>query len=516
MPRAGGQDSYSSERTNGLLKGGRFGAGALHGILQFGRLGAGWTGAHRGRGSARRGADRRGRPGRDHRHRHPREPPQRAEHQARLRHGRRRDHRPGHRRAPRPLGDRGPAARSRRGDQPLRRQQRSRPLLGRGLGRRHSRPQLRPLRIQRPRHLLDRRLRPGDQLRRRPLRAARFGRGLQEPHRRDDRGRPVGHRQPQHPRAVRRSRLPFRVQRRDELQRLRRRLVADRQRPGQQYLGHRAGPLRPARELLLLAGAEPRRRPPRHQFPDPRQRRRRSSPTPLRHSGLPQSAAAEHRYDRCLPPGGAPCGTAGTAGAGRSRPIYASLLYAPLGGQFRTQDYDRERMGLALAAQWESPDRTALLTLQYLRSESTNSWGEHTFEAAPDLSEYNTYPAGCQQNGGAPNGGARADCRVNSAGEFFFAGNDRGNGYNPNPRRHFPNYEYDADGVFESGYITLPGHRLAYRQQRQPGHPRSDRRHAELAVAAPGRRRECRRRLRPEFPLHARRARGSSTSTPNM
>ena len=30
-----------------------------------------------------------------------------------------------------------------------------------------------------------------------------------------------------------------------------------------------SGPLRPARELLRLAGAEPRRRPPDHQFPDP-------------------------------------------------------------------------------------------------------------------------------------------------------------------------------------------------------------------------------------------------------
>ena len=160
-----------------------------------------------------------------------------------------------------------------------------------------------------------------------------------------------------------------------------------------------------------------------------------------------------------LPPGGSPCGTASTAGAD-GRGDNAALLYAPVGGQLRTQDYDRERLGLALAAQWESTDRTALLTLQYLRSESTNAWGEHTFEAAPDLSEYNTYPAGCHQNGGNPNGGARADCRINSAGQFFFAGNDRGNGYNPALLPNgtgLPNYQYDNDGVFEAGLITLPG-----------------------------------------------------------
>ena len=91
--------------------------------------------------------------------------------------------------------------------------------------------------------------------------------------------------------------------------------------------------------------------------------------------------------------------------------------------------------------------------------QSTNSWGEHTFEAAPDLSEYNTYPAGCHQNGGNPNGGARADCRINAAGQFFFTGNDRGNGYTGNSfdAAIGPNYAYDEDGVFESGYITLPG-----------------------------------------------------------
>jgi len=128
------------------------------------------------------------------------------------------------------------------------------------------------------------------------------------------------------------------------------------------------------------------------------------------------------------------CGEAGTGGPDG----FADLLgaaYAPLGGQFRTQDYDRERTGLAFAAQWESTDRRALLTAQFLRSHARTQWGEHTFESAPDLSEYNTFPAGCVQNTNAPGGRTRAECPVGD----------------------FENYQYDENGVFESGFITLPG-----------------------------------------------------------
>ncbi len=86
--------------------------------------------------------------------------------------------------------------------------------------------------------------------------------------------------------------------------------------------------------------------------------------------------------------------------------------------------------------QWESLDRRANLTLQFLRTDSTNAWGEHTFESAPDLSEYNTYPAGCQQNGNwSGNGSTRAQCPVGG----------------------FQNYQYGSNNVFESGFITLPG-----------------------------------------------------------
>jgi TonB-dependent receptor len=154
------------------------------------------------------------------------------------------------------------------------------------------------------------------------------------------------------------------------------------------------------------------------------------------------------------------CGVAGLAGAdGFADPT--ALAYAPIGGQFRSQDYNRKRDGQALAVQWQSNDEKALFTAQFLRTHSSNAWGEHTFETAPDLSEYNTYPAGCQQNDRGPLNGAgntttRAECAINSAGQFTFGANQRGNGYNP-AGGSFGNYVYDENGLFQSGYVTLPG-----------------------------------------------------------
>jgi TonB-dependent receptor len=134
----------------------------------------------------------------------------------------------------------------------------------------------------------------------------------------------------------------------------------------------------------------------------------------------------------------APCGAAQPAGADGFAD-FMSVAYAPIGGQFRTQSYDRKRDGVAIAGQWQSTDRSVLATAQFIRSHTTNTWGEHTFETAPDLSEYNTYPAGCQQNGNGPlyngNGTTRAECPVGA----------------------LKNYQYNSSGLFEKGYITLPG-----------------------------------------------------------
>jgi len=116
-------------------------------------------------------------------------------------------------------------------------------------------------------------------------------------------------------------------------------------------------------------------------------------------------------------------------GVARNRLPGKSVAYAPIGASFRTQDTDRKRNGAALAVQWESPDKTMQLTGQFLRTQATRSWTEHTFETESGLSEYNTYPLGCAPDvGGAP---------VCSPG--------------------FADYQYGADNVFEKGYITYPG-----------------------------------------------------------
>jgi TonB-dependent receptor len=115
--------------------------------------------------------------------------------------------------------------------------------------------------------------------------------------------------------------------------------------------------------------------------------------------------------------------------------------YSPVGGQFQTETHNRKRRGIAAAAQWQSLDRRALLTAQFLNSKATDGWGEHSFGVGSDLAEYNTFPAGCQQNGNGPNNGGtgtgrpRAECPIGG----------------------FTNYQYGADNVFENGYITLPG-----------------------------------------------------------
>ena len=135
-----------------------------------------------------------------------------------------------------------------------------------------------------------------------------------------------------------------------------------------------------------------------------------------------------------LPPSGSPCGTASTPGADGKADLMSNA-YAPVGGQFRTQNFDRKRDGIALATQFETNDHSALFTFQFLRSHTSNAWNEHSFETAPDLSEYNTYPAGCQQNTGSPQGQPTAVCPVGST----------------------QNYTYGSNGLFQNGYITSPG-----------------------------------------------------------
>lgn len=142
-----------------------------------------------------------------------------------------------------------------------------------------------------------------------------------------------------------------------------------------------------------------------------------------------------------LPPPGSACGVTGTTGADGFAD-YAAFRVAPVGGQFRTQEFDRKRDGITVSAQFESSDEQTLITAEFVRSHTTNNWGEYTFETAPDLSEYNTYPIGCRQNANGPvninadgtNGdpSARAECPVGG----------------------FTDYLYNANNLFQSGYIV--------------------------------------------------------------
>jgi TonB-dependent receptor len=143
-------------------------------------------------------------------------------------------------------------------------------------------------------------------------------------------------------------------------------------------------------------------------------------------SGYPANLATLTKGQTCFGP--APAGADGFADT-------LSSAITPLGGQFRTQNFDRKRDGQAFAAQFETSDRASLFTVQYIRSHSTNAWKEKTFESGSDLSEYNTYPLGCRQNTNGPAGTTRAECPVGG----------------------FTNYQYDADGLFQSGYVTNPG-----------------------------------------------------------
>lgn len=147
-------------------------------------------------------------------------------------------------------------------------------------------------------------------------------------------------------------------------------------------------------------------------------------------NALPSRTGAD---TNTLPAAGAPCGTFGAAGAD-SFADFDDLLFAPLGAQFRTQDFNRKRDGFAVSAQFESIDERTVITAEFIRSHTTNSWAERTFETGPDLSEYTTQPFGCLQNENGSGGSARAEC----------------------PTGGFENFQYDETGLFQSGYIINP------------------------------------------------------------
>lgn len=68
-------------------------------------------------------------------------------------------------------------------------------------------------------------------------------------------------------------------------------------------------------------------------------------------------------------------------------PAAANNLLAPAGINIRTQNFDRDRIGLNVAGQWASNDGKMLATAEFIRSETTNSWTEHTLQSEEDPGE---------------------------------------------------------------------------------------------------------------------------------
>ena len=97
-------------------------------------------------------------------------------------------------------------------------------------------------------------------------------------------------------------------------------------------------------------------------------------------------------------------------------PTGLTSCYAPTGGGVRTQDFDRERIGISASAQFATADDRLIATASFIRSDGSNSWTERTIEP---------------------------------------------NVYYPDVNATFPatgtNYTFDKDGVFTSGTITRPG-----------------------------------------------------------
>ncbi len=108
-------------------------------------------------------------------------------------------------------------------------------------------------------------------------------------------------------------------------------------------------------------------------------------------------------------------------------PSGRNVAYVPLGAGSRMQDFDRTRIGYSGAAQYENARGNLLVTAQFLRAESKQTWLDHTVEP-------NVYYA--------------------DANQIF------PQGYNPNAPlagQTFNQPTYDANGLFTSGTLIRNG-----------------------------------------------------------
>jgi len=76
----------------------------------------------------------------------------------------------------------------------------------------------------------------------------------------------------------------------------------------------------------------------------------------------------------------------------QNRQIEGKDIYVPDGVRLSKKQDDSERSGFASSLQWENPDRTILLTGEYIRSEATLGWNENVIEMDDDDSKNNLLP----------------------------------------------------------------------------------------------------------------------------
>jgi iron complex outermembrane receptor protein len=115
--------------------------------------------------------------------------------------------------------------------------------------------------------------------------------------------------------------------------------------------------------------------------------------------------------------------------------------YVPYSVNFLDNEYDRRRTGIAAAAQWRSPNRDILATLQFNRSVYKNEWEERSvgaFGIGPDLYSFGVRTrVGCREVDGA---------EVCSLPERI-----------PVPAPGTPAFTFDSDGNFQTGTSNTAG-----------------------------------------------------------
>ena len=69
-----------------------------------------------------------------------------------------------------------------------------------------------------------------------------------------------------------------------------------------------------------------------------------------------------------------------------------TTYYIPTGGGISRQDFDRVRKGFSAAAEYESPSGDLRATAQFLRTDTTNKWSEHTLAVVEDTAQGQVVP----------------------------------------------------------------------------------------------------------------------------